>query len=636
MTKQQTIKADATSAAILQIPLEMLYISDLNPRKAVSDAHIESLADSIERFGLIHNLAGLMDEDGKVGIVAGGCRLRAVQMIAERSKAHPFTTLPVKLAADATEAEDWASAENAAREDMTPADEICAFGRMKSRGASVPEIALAFAVTEARVYQRLALAGLPEPVLEALAAGEISLGTAKAFTLSDDEALTLNLLDQVKGQAVSESAIKNALHPDAIKATDRRAKFVGLETYEAEGGTVTRDLFSDEVFLASPALLDRLLAEKLEAARADLVETQAWAWAETRSEAWLNYYELDQMKLARLYPIEGDLSEEETQEYDELADLANGGVLDEDGEARLSELQAILDGDYSEDQKAHAGCIILVNGSGKPEITAGLVRPEDKKAAIEAGVLQAPQTTKSDTPKSPYSQKLVADMQAIRLASVQAALLAKPELVLDLLGFGLSEASGSFESVFGIRLDRPTNAPSVEDGFVQEPRLEHGIDASEYWQKDFVAFLLGCSFTFETALLRENIPVRHVELGCNVPMYRTNVACEPSGPFTGPLVVSMRPMTLNDADRAVVISSRFPGMHGAPVQVGSPEQIGITDLAHPDYGDAVPIEDEEIPVFWACGVTPQAVLQQARLPLVLTHSPGCMFVSDKRDEEYEV
>ncbi len=483
MTKQQTIQADASSAVILQIPLEMLYISDLNPRKAVSEAHIESLADSIERLGLIHNLAGLMDEDGKVGIVAGGCRLRAIQMIAERSKTHPFTTVPVKLAADAAESEDWASAENAAREDMTPADEIRAFGRMKSRGASVPEIVLAFAVTEARVYQRLALAGLPEPVLDALAAGEISLGTAKAFTLSDDEALTLSLLDQVKGKAVSESAIKNALHPDAIKATDRRAKFVGVEAYEAEGGTVTRDLFSDEVFLASPALLDRLFTEKLDVARADLIEIQGWAWVEARPEAWLNYHELDQMKLARLYPIEGELTEEEAEEYDELADLANGGVLDEDGEARLSELQAILDGDYSGEQKAHAGCIILVNSSGKLEITAGLVRPEGKKGAIEADVLQAQQTAKSDTPKSPYSQKLVADMQAIRLASVQAALLTKPELVLDLLGFGMSEASGSFESVFGIRLDRPSNAPSVENGFTREPRLEHGVDASEYWQK---------------------------------------------------------------------------------------------------------------------------------------------------------
>ena len=395
----------------LHIPLENRYISDQNPRKTISEAHIDSLASSIERFGLIHNLAGILDADSKVGIVAGGYRLRAIQKIVERSEAHPFTTLPVKLAADAAEAEDWASAENAPREDMSPADEIRAFGRMKDRGTSVPEIAFAFAVTEARVYQRLALAGLSEPVLDALAEGEISLGTAKVFTLSQDEPLTLDILGQVKGQEVSEAAIKNALHPDAIKATDRRAKFVGVEVYEAEGGTVTRDLFSDEVFLASPALLDRLFEEKLEAARADLVETQGWAWAEASSEAWLNHYDPDQMKLARLYPMEGDLTEQEAEEYDELAELANGGVLDADGEARLAELQAI------------------------------------------------------------------------RLASVQAALLAKPELVLDLLGFGLSEASGSFESVFGIRLDRPTNAPSVEDGFTQESRLAHGIDASEFWQK---------------------------------------------------------------------------------------------------------------------------------------------------------
>ena len=128
-------------------------------------------------------------------------------------------------------------------------------------------------------------------------------------------------------------------------ATDRRAKFVGLETYEAEGGTITRDLFTDEVFLASPALLDRLVTEKLDAARVDLVETQDWAWAEARNEVWLNYYELDQIKLARHYPIEGDLTEAEAAEYDALADLANGGVLDEDGAAQISELQVILDGD---------------------------------------------------------------------------------------------------------------------------------------------------------------------------------------------------------------------------------------------------------------------------------------------------
>lgn len=117
------------------------------------------------------------------------------------------------------------------------------------------------------------------------------------------------------------------------------------------------------------------------------------------------------------------------------------------------------------------------------DYTAGLIRSVDKKAAIDAGILKAPTSTKSNAPKPPYSQKLTADMQAIRLAAVQTAILAKPELVLDLLGFGLSDASGSFETVFGIRRDRPSNAPSVEDGFEAELRLDHGIDASQYWQQ---------------------------------------------------------------------------------------------------------------------------------------------------------
>lgn len=161
-------------------------------------------------------------------------------------------------------------------------------------------------------------------------------------------------------------------------------------------------------------------------------------------------------------------------------------------------------------------------------------------------------------------------------------------------------------------------------------------DITDYWQPDFVSFLIGCSFTFEDALLRAGVPVRHIELQRNVPMYRTNVPCSPAGVFHGPLVVSMRPLKPADAVRAVQITSRFPRVHGAPIHLGLPEQIGITDLARPDFGDAVPIHDDEIPVFWACGVTPQSVIMAARPPLVITHSPGCMFVTDGRDEELAV
>jgi uncharacterized protein YcsI (UPF0317 family) len=161
-------------------------------------------------------------------------------------------------------------------------------------------------------------------------------------------------------------------------------------------------------------------------------------------------------------------------------------------------------------------------------------------------------------------------------------------------------------------------------------------DLLDLWRDDFVSFLIGCSFTFEAALLRAGLAVRHVEERGNVPMYRTNRPCESAGPFHGPLVVSMRPFKPADAIRAVQITSRYPAVHGAPVHIGLPADLGITDLAKPDYGDAVSVASDELPVFWACGVTPQAVLAAARLPLAITHSPGCMFVTDVRDESLAV
>jgi uncharacterized protein YcsI (UPF0317 family) len=152
------------------------------------------------------------------------------------------------------------------------------------------------------------------------------------------------------------------------------------------------------------------------------------------------------------------------------------------------------------------------------------------------------------------------------------------------------------------------------------------------WESDFVAFLIGCSFTFESALLRAGLPVRHVEQGRNVPMYRTNLACDPAGPFGGPLVVSMRPMTPDQARRAVQVTSPFTSSHGGPVRIGEPEALGILDIGRPDFGDAVTVHPGEVPVFWACGVTPMAAIMQADLDVAVTHEPGHMLVTDLPDD----
>ncbi len=165
--------------------------------------------------------------------------------------------------------------------------------------------------------------------------------------------------------------------------------------------------------------------------------------------------------------------------------------------------------------------------------------------------------------------------------------------------------------------------------------IDEPTDLHRWWRDDLVAFLLGCSFTFENALVQAGVPVRHIEQGCNVPMYRTNIPCRAAGIFHGPMVVSMRPLTPAQTVMATRICTRFARAHGTPIHFGDPATIGIRDLDKPDFGDPVEIHPGEVPVFWACGVTPQAVAMEARPALLLTHKPGHMFLTDMRDHELE-
>jgi uncharacterized protein YcsI (UPF0317 family) len=182
-----------------------------------------------------------------------------------------------------------------------------------------------------------------------------------------------------------------------------------------------------------------------------------------------------------------------------------------------------------------------------------------------------------------------------------------------------------------IRSDLPRYRVWRDGGVVEEP-----TDITAHWRDDLVAFVLGCSFSFEEALMADGLPIRHIEHKVRVPMYRTNIQCEPAGPFAGPMVVSMRPFKPAQAIRAVQITSRFPSVHGAPMHLGLPHSIGIADLAKPDYGDPVPVEADEIPVFWACGVTPQSVIAAAKIPFAITHAPGLMLITDLQNRDLAV
>jgi uncharacterized protein YcsI (UPF0317 family) len=166
--------------------------------------------------------------------------------------------------------------------------------------------------------------------------------------------------------------------------------------------------------------------------------------------------------------------------------------------------------------------------------------------------------------------------------------------------------------------------------------VEEPTDIGHLWRDDLVTFILGCSFSFEWALLEDGLRLRHQEGGGNVPMYRTGIQTAPAGGFHGPLVVSMRPFRPADAIRAIQITSRFPGVHGAPVHIGRPDLIGIRDLGRPDWGDAVEVAEDELPVFWACGVTPQAVIAEAKPDFCITHAPGSMLITDLKNSQLAI
>jgi uncharacterized protein YcsI (UPF0317 family) len=195
---------------------------------------------------------------------------------------------------------------------------------------------------------------------------------------------------------------------------------------------------------------------------------------------------------------------------------------------------------------------------------------------------------------------------------------------------GMSAPGYPHIPALGADLDIRTDLPQYclwENGEFQRD-ADHLRDL---WRGDLVAFVIGCSFSFEAALIEADIPLRHVEQGKNVSMYRTGIATEVAGPFGGPLVVSMRPLSPADAIRAIQITSRFPRVHGAPVHFGDPAAIGIADLARPDFGEPADVRPGEVPVFWACGVTPQSAIMAAKPPISITHKPGCMLVTDVRN-----
>lgn len=453
------------------VSLGDLYLSPLNPRQDHDQESIGLLADSLVSCGLMQNLGGIRDAEGKVAVVFGGRRLAALQIAVLRRP--ELSQVPVAIAPDEATAMKWGVAENVVRQDMNPHQEITAYGRMRQSGSSVTEIASAFAVTEAHVYRRIKLAALHGAVLEALREAKINLSQAEVFTLSDDATQIETALEYAIKNRASADSIRRMLVNSAVEHTNRKAIYVGMEAYTAAGGTVTKDLFGDNIYLNDATLLEDLFTKKLEAEAK--VKASDWAWVETCEQTHYASWETGYTK------IMGEQVELSDEQAELLDALRNTDELDRTDDEQKT-LNYLIDRSrtciFTREQKAVAGMVATVNWKGELSLDGPYVRPQDGENAKDAGVISSLSAAgeKVSKPKSAFSQAIKDDLKAIKLHSVQSALRKNQKLALQLIAFSLSGEAGS-SGLLGVRIDAPKVVPSDQDGFEADDALVLGDDS---------------------------------------------------------------------------------------------------------------------------------------------------------------
>ncbi|MBE9639845.1 ParB/RepB/Spo0J family partition protein [Salipiger mangrovisoli] len=482
------------SEEIRMVPLAHLHLSELNPRQSCTEAEIEALAMSLRTVGLLQNLGGLEEGPEKIGVVAGGRRLRALKLLAQDEEgAGEGRLIPIKITSDKAEARAWANTENAARMALNPADEIAAYGEMADRGALPETIAKAFAVSVRHVKGRLKLAGMAPVILDALRAGDITLDVAAAYTVAEDVEAQTTVFNRMQGSwnADDPSAIRRALKRDAEDASGLSA-FVGRDAYEAEGGSITEDLFGEDVYFNDVALLNRLAEEKMQHLAAEM-KAEGWKWVETSLEG-LDYTRI--YKLQTLTAERVSFTEDEAARYSELAALieANTCTEEERGEyAVLGERNRARI--WTPEQRSVSGVMLAMDYQGDLVSRFGLVSAADEAEAVAKGICSARSsgaTGDAGKAKGPYSGALETDLAAIRTGAIQTAILRKPELALDLLTFALTHPMYGGVFPVGIRTDTARNLPDVgADAVSLSERLiaEHaGYMGQEDAADAFVAF----------------------------------------------------------------------------------------------------------------------------------------------------
>lgn len=464
------------------IPLRDLSLSILNPRRDGGDDGIAELAESIATAGMMHPLA-VLDVAGAKGVVAGGRRLRALQLLAEEGRLPHDHAVDCLLTEDRDQAMVWAGAENAARRDLSPADEVESYAAMARRGLDPRAIAIAWGVHERRVRQRLKLAALAPAAMAALRAGEISLDQAAAITAATDATTAEDLLGYAR-QGQSASMIRHRANTRP-RVTDRRVVAVGLDAYRAAGGTVTADLFSDLVTVDDPKLLDDLFADHVNELARQAREVDGWAWAEFLPDEWMPW-----LSGKGCTQIHGEqpvtLSEADAAEMARLLARSESdpdGGLTEAEDERLDDLVHAADQlDFSPRQRAVAGGWFIIDRAGVVQSSFGWVRPADMAAAQRAGVIAAPQDKAPGADAAPaddgpdLSAALMADLRAIDLHAVQAAMAGGNPDLFDLWEMAMCGASIRARRALGLHVTPPVATPQTQAGFTPSADLAEEPD----------------------------------------------------------------------------------------------------------------------------------------------------------------
>ncbi|APE43392.1 hypothetical protein BOO69_08165 [Sulfitobacter alexandrii] len=476
------------------VPLTALFLHPFNPRQEHDETDIAALAKSISINGLLQNL-NVFDGPEGLGVVAGGRRLRALELLAhEGSGIDPlrdgvqidFENIPVHVTDDEMMARSWAGTEGATQRPLHPAEEIRAYAAMADQGNTPELIAAAFGQTLAHVLRRLRLSRLSDATLTALREGQITLDVAQVLTLTDSLPREMEALNLATEQGFGAARLRRQLLEGNVPSTDRRVRYIGLDLYRAEGGKMDEDLFNDQSVLHNVELVENLFRQKLTKAAEDLQQAEGFARVIPIFETWLGHQHTDDMR--RIHRASVELPDADMTRYEELCEIGEAREFTSGEAGEFDRLEDRMKGDYADEERAAATAYLLVNHEGKLEQTGAYI--PIKRAGSAAGS-DSIETVK---PKPPVSQAGIDDLHRIQRIALQTEMLRRPELVLDLLAFQLWHEISSWSGAFNVVATEQDALPASTEALTIDKRITGEDDAplprlGEDIGSDFKAFL---------------------------------------------------------------------------------------------------------------------------------------------------